>query len=396
MTPSPDVAALRRDTPGCENVLHFNNAGAGLMPRPVLDALIRHLELEADIGGYEACDAQIDEYRDTYAALAEFLGADGPDEIALVENATRAWDMVFYGFDFASGDRIVTAQASYASNYLAMLQVRRRTGCEIVVVGNDTHGQVDLDALEKELGRGAKLLCLTHIPTNGALVNPAAAAGGLARAAGVPYLLDACQSVGQVPIDVREIGCDFLSGTGRKYLRGPRGTGFLYARRESMQLFEPPFLDLHSATWTDTGSYRVHDDARRYETWEGFVAGKIGLGRAVRYAMDIGQEAIWERLRTLAADLRAGLKDIPGITVHDTGRVKGGIVTFSHDTVPAAVIERELLERRINVKESSPEWSRLDAEARGLPVLIRASVHAYNTEDEVERFLGALAHVISD
>lgn len=396
MTPSIDVAALRRDTPGSENVLHFNNAGAGLMPKPVLDSVIRHLELEADIGGYEAYDARIDAYRDTYAALAELLGATGPDEIAIVENATRAWDMVFYGFDFAAGDRIVTAQASYASNYLAMLQVRRRTGCEIVVVGNDSYGQVDLNALELELGRGAKLLCLTHVPTNGGLVNPAAEAGRLARSAGVPFLLDACQSVGQLPIDVREIGCDFLSGTGRKYLRGPRGTGFLYARRESIQLFEPPFLDLHSATWTEAGDYHVHEDARRYETWEGFVAGKIGLGKAVRYAMKIGQQVIWERIRSLAADLRTGLAGIPGIYVHDTGRVRGGIVTFSHADVPAAEIEQELLERRINVKQSSPEWSRLDAEARGLPIMIRASVHAYNTEDEIERFLSVLRHITTD
>jgi selenocysteine lyase/cysteine desulfurase len=365
------------------------------MPAPVVDAVVDHLRLEAEIGGYEAFDARKDRYAETYAALSDLLGADGPDEIALVENATRAWDMVFYGFDFGPGDRIVTAQASYASNVLAMLQVRKRTGCELVVVGNDAHGQVDLDALEAELGRGAALLCLTHIPTNGGLVNPAADAGRIARAAGVPYLLDACQSVGQVPLDVREIGCDFLSGTGRKYLRGPRGTGFLYARRESMTMFEPPFLDLHAATWTAAGDYAVHEDARRYETWEGFVAGKIGLGAAVRYALEIGQPAIWDRLRGLAGDLRDGLSAIEGVTVHDIGRIKGGIVTFSHVDVPAGTIERDLLERRINVKQSSPDWSRLDAERRGLPVMIRASVHAYNSGDEIERFLEAVREIVS-
>jgi len=199
-------------------------------------------------------------------------------------------------------------------------------------------------------------------------------------------LLDACQSVGQVPVNVNDIGCDFLSATGRKYLRGPRGTGFLYVRTSSIDWVEPPFLDLHAAVWTKMNEYEMRPDASRFENWEGYVAGKIGLGRAVRYLLDLGPEQAFARIATLANALRSALRAIPGIDVHDIGRVKGGIVTFSHHKKQAQDIKIELDAQRINVQLSFPEWSRLDAETRGLPVMIRASVHYYNTEQEIDRF----------
>ena len=387
-----DVERARRDTPGCAHVLHFNNAGAALMPRPVLNAVTGHLQLEGRIGGYEAAERAEDGLERVYDTAARLLGCHR-DEIAFVENATRAWDMAFYSIPFKPGDRIVTAMAEYASNYIAYLQVARRTGAVVDVIPNDEHGQISIEALKHTIDARVKLISITHVPTNGGLVNPAAAVGRVAREAGIPYLLDACQSVGQMPLSVDEIGCDMLSGTGRKYLRGPRATGFLYVRRTLLERLEPPFLDLRAATWVTKDRYEVRPDARRFENWEAFIAGKIGLGVAIEYALDRGLAAIQSRVYALADHLRERLGALPGISVRDLGIERCGIVTFAVASQEPAAIKARLAAERINVTVSSAAGTRLDMEARGLTGLVRASVHYYNTENEVDRFCRTLARV---
>jgi selenocysteine lyase/cysteine desulfurase len=392
---SIDLAKVRADTPGVDHVVHFNNSGAALMPRPVLDALKHHLDREATIGGYEAeaeADALIEH---SYDAVAQLINADR-DEIAIVENATVAWDIAFYGLaqSFSRGDRILTAMAEYASNYIAYLQLRKRSGIVIDVVPNDDFGQLDVGALEAMIDDRVKLISVTHVPTNGGLVNPAAAIGTVARRHGIPYLLDACQSVGQMPIDVAAIGCDMLSATGRKYLRGPRGTGFLYVRRSLMDRIEPPFLDLRAATWTEADSFQLRPDARRFENWENYVAGKIGLGVAVDYALDIGLDAIYARIGNLAARMRAGLAACDGVTVTDIGREQCGIVTFRHDRRAAPDIVDGLRRAGINASASSRFSTLLDMQARGLDKVVRAPVHYYNSEQEVDLFLDRLERIL--
>ncbi len=383
-----DIERARRDTPAANQVLHFNNAGAALMPAPVLQAQLHHLQLEAEAGGYEAAAAAGDRIEAIYDSIGRLLNADRA-EIALVENATVAWDMGFYSVGFAAGDRILTAEAEYLSNYIAFLQVARRSGVVVDVVPSDEAGELDVEALERMIDRRVKLIAITHVPTNGGLVNPAAAIGRIARAHGILYLLDACQSVGQMPIDVAAIGCDMLSATGRKYLRGPRGTGFLYVRRAVLDRLEPPFLDLQAATWVEPDRYEMRPDARRFENWERNVAGQLGLGAAVDYALDWGLANIAGRIEPLAAELRRGLAEIPGVSVRDRGRRPCGIVTFTVEGKPARDIVVALGQRRINCHLSG--GSTLNARARGLPDLVRASVHYYNTEEEVARFAAAIA-----
>jgi selenocysteine lyase/cysteine desulfurase len=385
-----DVQRARRETPGCEHVLHFNNAGAALMPQPVLHATIGHLQLEALVGGYEAAAQAQEAVEQVYDAAAALLTCHR-DEIAIVENATRAWDMAFYAVPLGPGDRILTAVAEYASNYIAFLQVARKTGAMVEVIPNDASGQLSVEALRRALDERVKLIAITHVPTNGGLVNPAAAVGQVAREAGVLYLLDACQSIGQLPIDVEAIGCDMLSATGRKYLRGPRGTGFLYVRRQILERLEPPFLDLHAAQWVAHDRFEMRPDARRFENWEANYAGKIGLGVAIDYALRWGLEAIWARIKCLAEDLRQQLRTITGVTVHDVGIERCGIVSFTVAGSDADEVQRLLANGRINVSVSRVSSTRLDMEGRGLPDLVRASVHYYNTEEEIARFCGVLA-----
>lgn len=385
-----DLQRARSDTPGCSHVLHFNNAGASLMPQPVLAAMHAHLEREAQIGGYEAAAEAREAIEHTYDAAATLIGCSR-DEIALVENATRAWDMAFYSIPFQPGDRILTAMSEYASNYIAFLQVSQRTGAVVEVIPNDASGQISLPALRAALDEHVKLIAITHVPTSGGLVNPIAEVGKLARAAGVLYLVDACQSVGQMPINVQEIGCDLLSTTSRKYLRGPRGTGFLYVRRAILGRLSPPFLDLHAAEWVARDRFEMRDDARRFESWEANYAGRIALGVALDYAMRWGIDEIWQRVHTLASLLRTQLSALPGVIVRDRGTTQCGIVTFTVEGQDPAEIKSRLAAQHINVSVTVRSSTLLDMEARGLTSMLRASVHYYNSEEEVERFCAIVA-----
>ena len=310
-----------------------------------------------------------------------------------MENATVAWCQAFYGLaqDFKPGDRVLTVVAEYASNFIALLQTVRRRGIVVDVIPNDGDGQADLEALEALIDDDVKLIAVTHVPTSGGLVSPAAQIGAIARRHGIPYLLDACQSAGQLPLDVAELGCDFLSATGRKFLRGPRGTGFLYAGKAIMQRCEPPVLDLHSAVWTAPDTYEMRPDARRYENWENNVAGKIGLGVAVEHALSWGLENIAARNAELSGDLLSRLGAIPGVTLRDAGRRQCAIVTFSHDRLAPQEIAAALAGQAIAIGTSSRSSTLIDFQARNLPPLCRAAVHYHNTEEEVAWLAAAVA-----
>jgi selenocysteine lyase/cysteine desulfurase len=370
----------------------LNNAGSALPPAAVVDAVIGHLRREAEIGGYEAAAERREAWEHTYDSLAQLIGG-ARDEIAVVENATRAWDMAFYAFRFSPGDRILTGRAEYASNWIALQQVAARTGAVVEVVPDDEHGQFDVAALAARLDDRVKLVSLVHAPAHSGLVNPAAEVGRLTREAGVPLLLDACQSVGQLPVDVDALGCDVLSATGRKFLRGPRGTGFLWVRRELIEELEPPLLDLHAAEWLPDGGYRIRSDARRFENWEAYYAGKIGLGVAADYALAVGLEAIAERVQALAASLREALGGLARVEVRDRGLVLGGTVTFTVNGHTADEVKAALTGRRINVSVSPASYARLQLADGGTPRLVRASVHYYNTDEELARLVQVVAKI---
>lgn len=392
-----DVEAVRALTPGCARVTHLNYAGSALSPAPVVDAVVAHLQLEAEMGGYEArtqAAPQVDRF---YTGAAELLGC-APTEIAFVENATRGWDLAFYGLvaTFQPGDRILISVSEYDSNVIALLQLARQRGVEFSVVPDDDHGQLAVAELERMLeDQRVKLVAITHVPTQGGLVNPAAGVGRACRAAGVPFLLDACQSVGQLRVDVDEIGCDLLSTTGRKFLRGPRGTGLLYVRESMLHRFEPAFVDSEAATWVALDRYELRPDARRFECFERFFAGQIGLGVAFDYVLELGIDAIEERTMAMGAELRERLGAIPGVTVCDLGERKCGIVTFTVEGVEPDAVKAALAEQKVNVTVSTVSVSRFDLERRGLEAVVRASVHYLTTDEELNRAADLIAKLAS-
>jgi selenocysteine lyase/cysteine desulfurase len=386
---SIDLTRVRAETPGCAQVAHFNNAGAALPPQPVLHAQVAYLQREALTGGYEAKAEATDRLEAVYGAIGRLINC-GRDEIALVENATVAWALGFHAFPWQPGDTVLTAEAEYASNYISYLHAAEKYGLRVRTVPSDASGQLDVAALEAMIDGTVKLIAVTHIPTNGGLVNPAAEIGRVAKAHGIPFLLDACQSVGQLDVDVEAIGCDLLSATGRKYLRGPRGTGFLYVRRSLLEKLDPPFPDLHAAKWVAPDRYEWRKDARRFENWEFNIAGLLGLGAAVDYALALGMPAVEARVKALAAELRGRLAEVPGVTLWDIGAETCGLCTFTLEGRGAAEVRAALRGQGVNVSVSGPSSTLLDATRRKLPELVRASVHYYNDEAEMDRLIGVL------
>ena len=386
-----DVEAVRSDTVGCHSRTHLDNAGSSLPPRAVMECVIAHLRREEEVGGYEAENQNRALLDDTYDACAELIGA-AREEIALVESATTAWQMAFHSIPFESGDHILTCVAEYASNYIAFLRLAKELEIVIDVVPDDEHGQIDVEQAAAMITDRTRLVAITHVPTNGGLVNPAERIGAIAREHGVLYLLDACQSAGHLPLDVDAIGCDFLSFTGRKYLRAPRGTGALYARAGA-PVDDPALLDLHSAVWTDRASYRVRSDARRFENYESNIAARIGLGVAARYALDTGVDVSFARIQHLATRLRTLLGAIERVTVRDKGLVQCGIVTFTVDGVDPAAVKDTLNRNMVTVNVTHRPSTLIDMAQRGLDSMVRASVHYFNTDDEIDRSADLIASI---
>ena len=387
-----DIGALRAETPGCAHRLHLNNAGAALLAQPTLDAMTGHLRLEADIGGYEAARAARDAIDATYAGIAALLGGRA-DEVALFDNATHAWNAAFYSVPLGPGDRILTGRAEYGSNVLAYLQAARRSGAELVVVPNDRHGQLDTSALAGLVDERTRLIGVSHVPTGGGLVNPAAEIGRIARDAGVLFLLDATQSVGQFPVDVDAIGCDLLTATGRKFLRGPRGTGFLWVRTAVLDRLDPFVAEIGSADRDGGRGLRWAGGARRFESWEKSYLNVVGLGAAVRQALHLGLDAIGERSVMLGARLRGQLDALPGVSTHDLGAVRCAIVTARVEGVPAADVAARLEGAGVNVSTTVAGHSPFDTEDRAVHPLVRFSPHYYNTEEELDRAAGLVAAI---
>ena len=385
-----DLAQWRADTPGCEHVNHLNNAGAGLAPRPVLQAIVDYVQREAISGAYESADDSADAVRDAYEHVARLIGAQSRN-IAIVENATVAFFQALSAFDFRAGDVIVTTRNDYISNQLAYLSLAKRNGVVIERAADLPSGGVDPQSV-RELLRNprVRLLAVTWIPTNSGLIQPVEAIGEIAQETGVPYLVDACQAVGQMPIDVSRLRCDFLSATARKFLRGPRGIGFLYISDRALKRGDAPlYIDMRGADWITADSLELAPDARRFENWEFSYALILGLGAAARYAIDAGIERCGARAWMLAERARRGLS--PFARVLDRGERRAAIVTADLGRNADEVVA-ELRKQHINASATFRQWAILDMTEKRAESALRISPHYYNTEEEVDAAVEGIRH----
>jgi len=391
------VEEWRTDTPGCTHRTHLNNAGAGLMPRPVTDAMVAHLNLEAEIGGYEAADARAKAVGETYDVLGQLVGGAARN-IAIVGSATAGFIQTLSSFDFAPGDAIVTTRSDYTSYQIQYLALAKRLGVRILHAEDAAGGGVDPDSVRDLLrreGERAKLVAVSWIPTHSGLVQDVESVGAVCAEFGVPYSIDACQAVGQVPIDVARLRCDYLSVTARKFLRGPRGIGFLFASDRALARGDHPlFIDMRGATWVAPDRYEIAPTARRYEDWEFSYALVLGLGASARYAMSVGVDVAQARAFALGARLRELLRAVPGVQVLDRGPMLCAIVTAQIDGQDASDVVQRLRMRGINTAATLQWYGLLDLGERGVTSAVRISPHYYNTDDELALVVDAIREIV--
>jgi selenocysteine lyase/cysteine desulfurase len=392
--PVIDLAAERAQTPGCAGQIFLDSAGSSLPTTRVTAAVVAHLQREAQVGGYRAAKERSEDLEALPASVGRMLGCE-PDLVALTDSATRAWNQFVTAVRWAAGDRVLICGTEYGSNAIALLQRAHAAGVSVEVVPNDSTGLVDLGALEELIDERVRLVSLVHVPTNSGQTAPVRDVVELAHRAGTLVLLDACQSVGQLAIDVDELGVDALSASGRKWLRAPRGTGFLYVRRDVLDGLEPAAADMRGATWTTPDSYEIESGARRFELWEYDVAGRLGLKEAVDHLLDLGIDEVEQTVRARAADLRRALSDVPGATVRDVGPDLSGIVSFTLDGVDPDRVRDELARQSVTVTVSDVASTRLDMTERGLAAVVRASPHYFVSPEDIQHAVEAVAAIRS-
>ncbi|SDP53522.1 Selenocysteine lyase/Cysteine desulfurase [Mucilaginibacter sp. OK268] len=388
-----EILQLRAETKGTTERIHFNNAGSSLPPDVVVETVISYLQEEATHGGYETEDKYAKEMEHTYDLIAKLINANR-DEVAVMENASMAWGLAFNGIVFNAGDEIITSEMEYLSNLMGFINVQKTRGVKLMVIPTDEQGNFSMQALENAISPRTKLIAITHIASTAGTIIPVVEIGKIARKHQILYLVDACQSVGQLPVDVKEIGCDMLAVTGRKYLRAPRGTGFLYVRKEVQDKLKLILMDGFTAEWVTEDDYEIRNDCRRFELTEKNRAVFLGLSKAVEYILNIGVQRTWPRIQQLATSMRGQLEGIEGVTVHDKGDQQCGIITFSVRGMDSATVKSKMAENRINVSIGKAKSTLIYMNRYQLSSVVRASVHYYNTEEEIDAMCRVLINIM--
>ncbi|PTS92948.1 aminotransferase V [Pedobacter sp. HMWF019] len=388
-----EIQTLRNQTIGTSQLIHFNNAGSSLPPDVVVDTVIDYLKEEALAGGYETEAKYIDRINGVYDQIARLINADR-DEIAVFENASAAWCTAFKGLSFKDGDEIITTEMEYVTNLIGLVDMQNADGIKVKVIPNDEGGNFSVPEFEKAINAKTRLIMVTHVSSSGGSIMPVEEIGNLAEKHQILYLVDACQSAGQLPLDVKKIKCDMLSATGRKYMRAPRGTGFLFVKKSSQDFIKPILLDFQAAGNVSLTDYTLRKDARRFELYEKNRALTLGFGKAIEYAMNIGLERIWHRIERLSVLMRRNLAEIPGIVVRDAGDRLSGIVTFSVKDIESSEVKLKLAEIGINVSVGGSQATPIYMDKNRLSTVVRASVHYYNTEEEIYTLCEELSAMI--
>ncbi|QIY89894.1 aminotransferase class V-fold PLP-dependent enzyme [Chryseobacterium gallinarum] len=385
-----DIDLIRKDTIGCSDKIFLNNAGSSLMPEIVVDTVVNYLREEQMFSGYITSGKNAESIHQFYEEAARLINAY-PQNMAFTTGSTDGYAKALSSIPFQEGDCIITTNDDYISNQMAFISLQKKKNIKIIWMKNLPDHELDLEDCEKLIKKHCpKLIAVTHIPTNSGLIQNVEGVGRLCRQYDILYLVDACQSVGQMPVDVQKIGCDFLTATGRKFMRGPRGTGFLYVSDKALeQNLSPLFLDMSDAAWIAFNDYELGKTARRFEIWERSNASLLGFKEALKYASAVGLSYIEDYNQKLSEKLRAGLQ-YKGFTVLDKGNRLSSIVTFCDRNGKIDAIQEVLKENEIYFSVSNKSNALIDFTLKDIDHAIRLSPHYFNMPEEIERVLEVL------
>ncbi len=373
---------------------YLNHAACGLLPDAALHAMHGYALREQALGAYGAARQVQAEIEQLYQGIAATIHAQ-PQDIALTQGNSDGWSLVVSAMDWSGGGRILAPRSEWGGNLGILMQLSAQCGVQVEEIPSDADGAVDLEALETLLRTPASLVVLTWMPANSPLVQPAEAVGALCAQAGVPLLVDAAQAVGQWPVDVRQLQCAALTAPGRKWLRGPRGTGFVYVHPDFLPRLRPLTADHFSRPWQTGNTWTYRADARRLEQSEASVALRLGLGAALAAWNALGMERIHGEIQKRADWLRDGLDCLPGIRAHRSGRhASSGIVTLECSRHDAAALHRGLQERGVEAALSPVAFTPWDMQARGLSAVLRLSAGHDTAWGSLQYCLDALAEVL--
>lgn len=367
-----DPDALRADIPAVDGLVYLNTGASGPSPRRVVEAAATELERHAydAPGGEGPYPYAFDGFDETRAAVASHVGVDAAD-VALTQSTADGIARVAGALDWGEGDAVVRTDAEHPAGVLPWERLREARGVEVRTVPTD-RGRVDRDAY-REAVRGARLVCLSAVTwTTGARL-PVAELVAEARDAGARTLVDAVQVPGQLPIDARGWGADFVAAAGHKWLLAPWGAGFLYVAPEAAADLSPVQVGYMSVDEPDAAVPALRAGARRLELGTASPAPYAGLREALSLVEEIGYDAIRSRIERLTDRLKDGLGDR---LVGPRGYESGLVAFDAAGEDPAAAVER--LRREGIVVRDLPTGD------------LRASVHAFNTESDVDALLTAL------
>lgn len=386
-----NIDLIRSQTKGLDGKLFFNSAGSSLMQDQVVELMQDYLEQERMEGGYNTASKNEKSIRNSYTQVAKLL-CTNERNIAFTTSAGDSYSQALYSIPFVENDVIITTNNDYVSNQLAFISLQKKYNIQIVRVNDLPSAGMDVqDCIKKIQDLNPKLVAITHIPTSSGLVQDIYGISEACKTSNAYYLIDACQTLGQMKIEVTDLHCDFLTATGRKFMRGPRGSGFLYVSdRVLSEGLAPLFLDQGGANWTEEFGFQLLDSAHRFERWEKNYGAIIGLGKATELINEIGISNIESRNLELQTVLRNELANLPNIHCTDVGNKLCNIITFTSADGTIDKIEALFALHNVSYSVSGNNSALIDFKKRNLTQVIRLSPHYFNTEVEIKSLIELL------